>query len=165
MKLAPLVRLFPVLFEFTYLLVPPGFLFTLWCRLSARRRINFAQIKRRLKVRAICGLATGKSRKQLCLENGYHVGIGPNFRLRPLTFINSLWLNFRMWSFIPSETLIAIYIVTYYKAKCHMIHRSKISEEFEVQRGVRQGCILVPTLFIVVVGHILHASLSRHVED
>ena len=42
------------------------------------------------------------------------------------------------------------------------MHKSKLSEPFEVHTEVRQGCILSPLLFLLVVGDVINAALLSH---
>lgn len=58
------------------------------------------------------------------------------------------------------EKLITVIRMKYDDAKCHLHHRGKIFEDFEVQMGVRQGCILLPISFVIVISDVLHAVLS-----
>lgn len=48
--------------------------------------------------------------------------------------------------------------VVYDGTDCHVLHRSKNFEEFEVLGGARQGCIL-SMLFVAFVDDVLHATL------
>lgn len=43
----------------------------------------------------------------------------------------------------------------------HLCCICKISQKFEVPSGVHQGCILAPTLFLLVIGEFLNGSLAR----
>ena len=43
-----------------------------------------------------------------------------------------------------------------------MLHKGKLFEPFEVHSGVRQGCILSPLLFLLVVGDVINAALLSH---
>lgn len=51
---------------------------------------------------------------------------------------------------IPSK-IIRVIRALYSEAKCSVLHKGARSEEFEVQNGVRQGCVLSPLLFITVL--------------
>jgi len=48
----------------------------------------------------------------------------------------------------------------YDSSSCQVIHNGKLSESFEMSTGVRQGCLLSPKIFIMVVDWIM-----REVED
>jgi hypothetical protein len=57
------------------------------------------------------------------------------------------------------EKIIAIIKASYDGATCRVLHRGKLSEQFEVLSGVRQGCLLSPLLFLIVIGDVLRAAL------
>ena len=59
---------------------------------------------------------------------------------------------------IPNE-LVSVIKSTYNGAKCRVLHSATPSAHFDVSSGVRQGCILSPVLFLVVLGDILQASI------
>ena len=42
-----------------------------------------------------------------------------------------------------------------YDAKCRVLHKNKLSEPFKVRSDVRQGCILSPVLFLIVLRDVL----------
>jgi len=48
----------------------------------------------------------------------------------------------------------------YESSSCQVIHNGKLSESFEMSTGVRQGCLLSPMIFIMVIDWIM-----RKVED
>ena len=50
-----------------------------------------------------------------------------------------------------SPKYIAIIQQLYEDANCQIIHEEKLTDPFQVQTGVRQGCILPPTIFMLVV--------------
>ena len=60
------------------------------------------------------------------------------------------------------EKIMAIIKATYDAAKCRVLHKDKLSEPFEVHSGVRQGCILSPILFLIVLVDVLKAALLSH---
>ena len=43
-----------------------------------------------------------------------------------------------------------------------MLRNATLSAPFFVGSGVRQGCILSPVLFILVIGDIIEASIAKH---
>jgi hypothetical protein len=43
----------------------------------------------------------------------------------------------------------------YYRFKCKLSHEGKLSEFIEVRNGVRQGCVLYPTLFLPILGRVM----------
>jgi hypothetical protein len=56
-----------------------------------------------------------------------------------------MWLTLQEYS-IPRK-IIQIITILYDRFKCKISHEGKLSEFIEVRNGVRQGCILSPTLF------------------
>lgn len=49
----------------------------------------------------------------------------------------------------------------YSDAKCSVMHRGQLSDEFNINSGVRQGCVLSPLLFITVLDEVMReAALS-----
>nr|KAG5695646.1 hypothetical protein BaRGS_029136 [Batillaria attramentaria] len=64
----------------------------------------------------------------------------------------------------------------YEDATCQVIHDGKLTEPFTVRTGVRQGCILSPTIFLMVVDWVMRQAtdgkrtgiqwtFSKHLED
>ena len=45
-------------------------------------------------------------------------------------------------------------------ATCQVIHDGKLTEPFSVQTGVRQGCLLSPTIFLMVVDWVMRQSTA-----
>lgn len=56
---------------------------------------------------------------------------------------------------------IVIIITTCNGAKCQVLHQTTISEEFEIQSGVPEGCILSPILLLLVMYDVLHPALLK----
>ena len=53
-----------------------------------------------------------------------------------------------------TETLISIIVCQYKNSKCRIIYGGGLTEAFEVKTGTRQGCMLSPFLFLLVIlGH------------
>ena len=67
-----------------------------------------------------------------------------------------LWVALRRRG-VP-EKFISMIKSSYDGAKCRVLHKGKLTEPFDVQSGVRQGCILSPILFLLVVGDVLEAA-------
>jgi hypothetical protein len=44
---------------------------------------------------------------------------------------------------------------TYREYKCQVIHEGNLTESLKVHSGVQQGCILSPTLFLIVMDDIM----------
>ena len=66
-----------------------------------------------------------------------------------------IWLSLRRRG-IP-EKLISLIKESYEQARCYVLHKGKLSDPFLGQSGVRQGCILSPLLFLVVMEDVLSA--------
>jgi len=45
--------------------------------------------------------------------------------------------------------------ILYDRFKCKISHEGKLSECIEVRNGVRQGCSLSPTLFLLILGRVM----------
>ena len=46
----------------------------------------------------------------------------------------------------------------YEDATCQMIHDGKLMEPFSVQTGVRQSCLLLPVIFLMLVDWVMRQS-------
>ena len=66
---------------------------------------------------------------------------------------NTLWQLMAHYG-IP-EKYIALIRNTYEGMACQVIHRGDLTEKFNVQTGVRQGCLLSPFLFLLAVDWIM----------
>jgi hypothetical protein len=44
--------------------------------------------------------------------------------------------------------------------KCHVIHKGKLTDSFEVTTGVRRGCILSPTLCLLVLDNVMNKAVE-----
>ena len=62
---------------------------------------------------------------------------------------------------IPNK-LVSVIKSTYNGSKFRVLHNDTISAAFVVGSGVRQGCIVSPVLFLVVIGDIIQATLAKH---
>ena len=69
-----------------------------------------------------------------------------------------IWRLMHHYGFPPK--FITIIQQLYENASCQVIHDGKLTEPFSVQTGVRQGCLLSPTIFLLVVDWIMRQSTS-----
>ena len=64
----------------------------------------------------------------------------------------------------------------YKNAACQAIHERRLTEPFFLQTGVRQGCLLSPTIFLIVIDWVMreatkyrrmgiHWTLTKQLED
>ena len=67
-----------------------------------------------------------------------------------------IWKLMQHYGFPPK--LITLIQQLYSNSACQVIHDGKLSEPFQVQTGVRQGCLLSPTIFLLVVDWIMRRS-------
>jgi hypothetical protein len=69
---------------------------------------------------------------------------------------------------IPRK-IIQIIKILYDNFRCKISHESKISELIGVRNGVRQGCILSPTLFLLILDRVMMRgiqwSMKERLED
>ena len=49
----------------------------------------------------------------------------------------------------------------YKDTTCQIIHEGKLTEPFNVTTGVRQGCLLSPTIFLIVVDWVMKQSTAE----
>jgi hypothetical protein len=64
-----------------------------------------------------------------------------------------MWLTLQEYS-IPRK-VIQIIKMLYDKFRCRISHEGKLSEFIEVRNGLRQGCILSPTLFLLILDRVM----------
>ncbi|KAL8614297.1 hypothetical protein ACOMHN_007635 [Nucella lapillus] len=69
-----------------------------------------------------------------------------------------IWKLMQHYGFPPKY--IAIIQQLYEDATCRVIHEGKLTDPFQVQTGVRQGCLLSPTIFLMVVDWIMRQSTA-----
>ena len=69
---------------------------------------------------------------------------------------DTLWNLLRHYG-IP-EKFISLIRSTYKDMTCKVVHAGQLSESFEVQTGVRQGCLLSPFLFLLVIDWIMRTT-------
>ena len=48
--------------------------------------------------------------------------------------------------------------------KCHVVHEGKLIDALEETAGVRQGCILSPTLFLFLLDNVVNKSCKTQKE-
>ena len=60
----------------------------------------------------------------------------------------------------PSK-FIAIIQQLYKSSSCQVIHNGKLTDPFKVETGVRQGCLLSPIIFLLVVDWIMRRSTEK----
>ena len=60
----------------------------------------------------------------------------------------------------PPPKFISIIQQLYDNSSCQVIHDGKLTDTFHVQTGVRQGCILSPTIFLLVADWIMRQATS-----
>ncbi|RUS88821.1 hypothetical protein EGW08_003451 [Elysia chlorotica] len=61
---------------------------------------------------------------------------------------------------IPTK-FITIIQTLYEDATCQVIHDGKLTESFNVQTGVRQGCLLSPTIFLIVIDWVMRQATKN----
>ena len=69
-----------------------------------------------------------------------------------------IWKLMHHYGF-PSK-FITIIQQLYEDATCQVIHEGKLTEPFNVQTGVRQGCLLSPKIFLIVVDWVMKQSTA-----
>ena len=72
---------------------------------------------------------------------------------------HTLWRLMKHYG-IP-EKIISIVQSIYQGMFCRVVHSGQISESFEVKTGVRQGCLLSPFLFLLVIDWIMKTVTSN----
>jgi Reverse transcriptase (RNA-dependent DNA polymerase) len=70
----------------------------------------------------------------------------------------SIWRALRVRGIPPK--LIALIKAQYDGFECRVLHNGKLSEAFSTKSGVRQGCILSPILFLIVIDDILSRAVD-----
>jgi hypothetical protein len=66
---------------------------------------------------------------------------------------NSVWNALQKRS-VPVKIINLIKTI-YKSCKCKILHQGRLSDPFEIKNGVRQGCVLSPLLFLLVVDDIM----------
>nr|KAG5690470.1 hypothetical protein BaRGS_016470 [Batillaria attramentaria] len=70
----------------------------------------------------------------------------------------ALWKLLRHYG-VPGK-LISLIQCTYKDMSCRIAHAGQLSESFEVKTGVRQGCLLSPFLFLLVIDWIMKTTTT-----
>ena len=70
----------------------------------------------------------------------------------------TLWKLLRHYG-IPGK-IISLIRCTYQDMSCRIAHAGQLSESFEVKTGVRQGCLLSPFLFLLVIDWIMKTTTT-----
>ena len=65
----------------------------------------------------------------------------------------NLWKLLRHYGIPPKLT--DLIKNTYHNMRCRIIHDGKLTEAFEIESGVRQGCLLSPFLFLLVIDWVM----------
>ena len=75
---------------------------------------------------------------------------------------HSMWRILRHYG-IPDK-IVRVIRALYENFECRVAHKNKLSDNFQVKSGVRQGCILSPILFSLAIDWIMHKTLDgkRH---
>ena len=68
----------------------------------------------------------------------------------------TIWKLMQHYGFPPK--FITIIQQLYENATCQVIHEGKLTEPFFVQTGVRQGCLLSPTIFLIVIDWVMRKA-------
>ena len=69
-----------------------------------------------------------------------------------------IWKLMEHYGFPPKY--IGIIKQLYQDASCQVIHEGKLTDPFQVQTGVRQGCLLSPTIFLMVIDWIMRQATA-----
>ena len=69
-----------------------------------------------------------------------------------------IWSLMHHYGFPPK--FVTIIQQLYEDATCQVIHEGKLTEPFSVKTGVRQGCLLSPTIFLMVVDWVMRQSTT-----
>nr|KAG5701641.1 hypothetical protein BaRGS_019330 [Batillaria attramentaria] len=70
----------------------------------------------------------------------------------------ALWKLLRHYG-VPRK-IISLIQCTYQDMSCKIAHAGQLSESFEVKTGVRQGCLLSPFLFLLVIDWIIKTTTT-----
>ena len=70
----------------------------------------------------------------------------------------TLWKLLRHYG-VPGK-IVSLIRCTYQNMSCRIAHAGQLSESFEVRTGVRQGCLLSPFLFLLVIDWIMKTTTT-----
>jgi hypothetical protein len=59
------------------------------------------------------------------------------------------------------EKIVSVIKETYSNYTCQVIHNGKVTDPFAVKSGVRQGCILPSTLFLLVMDEVMRETEGK----
>ena len=72
---------------------------------------------------------------------------------------NTLWKLLRHYG-IP-EKITNIIEKSYQGMNCKVIHGQQLTKEFQVNTGVRQGCLLSPLLFLLAIDWVMKTTTAQ----
>ena len=101
----------------------------------------------------------------------HHHGTVTGVELPPLHQQHRLWEGLQqcrqretMWKLLTHywvpEKIISLIWCTYQDMSCRTANASQLSESFEVENGVQQGCLLSPFLFLLVINWIMKITTT-----
>ena len=70
----------------------------------------------------------------------------------------TLWKLLRQYR-VPQKVISLVHC-TYQEMSCRILHAGQLSDSFEVKTGVRQGCLLSPFLFLLVIDWIMKTTTA-----
>ena len=73
---------------------------------------------------------------------------------------DTIWKLLKYYG-IP-EVYICLIQQLYEGATCQVIHKGKLTDNFEIKTGVRQGCLLSPMIFLIVVDWIMRETTKAN---
>ena len=72
--------------------------------------------------------------------------------------METMWKLLRLYG-VP-EKIISLIRCTFQDMSCRIAHAGQLSESFEVKTGVRQGCLLSPFVFLLVIDLIMKTTTT-----
>ena len=70
-----------------------------------------------------------------------------------------IWKLMHQYRFLPKITSVTKQL--YEDSNCQIIHNGKLTQPFAVRTGVRQGCMLSPIIFLIVIDWIMRRTTSE----